>query len=134
MLRWLKALTPSARKEAKAAVPKAPEERLSAMVVIYANMHTRSTRAEWVAFAIEHAIESYRSGFLAGLQHAERIDLPPGMTPELVADMATPGWQASAPVKLEGDPYVNVEEEPPSEGVLTEDQLKRLARSGPAED
>lgn len=79
--------------------PDAPP-RLGEAVKTFAAMHPRASRKQWIDFATHIASESYKSGYVRGLEWAER-DLDrrdPGIDPELLAanerhDMSWVGLQ-----------------------------------------
>lgn len=76
-----------------------PPVRLAEMAMAFAEAHPRATRREWLQFAISHAGEAYRSGYLRGHEWAERdpearVDVPP----DLAADLVDPDWRWRTPV------------------------------------
>jgi hypothetical protein len=71
-----------------------PPDRLGDMVITFANMHPHATRQDWVVFATFHAREAYRSGYLRGVEYAEREDDEPGLDPDVLMDaMNGPSWR-----------------------------------------
>ncbi len=49
-----------------------PPDRLAQIVVDFANSHPKANRKQWVAFAVAIAGDSYRDGYMRGLEWAER--------------------------------------------------------------
>jgi hypothetical protein len=94
-----------------------PPKRLAEMVLVFANMHPRATRAEWTAFAQAHANETYRTGYVRGLEFAERdLDRRPKDDPErLMAAMGYGDGWLDEPVDLSAPTDV-VQEEPRAMG------------------
>jgi hypothetical protein len=86
--------------------PEAPA-RLGEMVIAYANSAPHATRAEWIAYAMAHSAECYRSGYRRGREEAER----PELDPDRVADELDPDWRWSPDIRLVGDAGVVVMEE-----------------------
>lgn len=77
-----------------------PPYRLREMVLFFANFKPCATRQEWVEFASHHAAECYRTGYLRGLERAERDpDAQPWMQgdPDELADAMSPGWRRHSP-------------------------------------
>lgn len=85
--------------------PDAPE-RLGEMVLAFANLHPKASRADWVCFAARHAAECYRAGWLRGVEHIERAgDMPAVVAAsEQIADALNPDWRWSPGLTLEGSP------------------------------
>ena len=111
--------------------PEAPD-RLRAMVIVFANTFPNATRGEWVRFAVEHASECYRSGYMRGVEYAERDPegWMPGVPPESIADALDPDWRWSDPVDLIGSPDALP---PPNhdDARETRDQYQRLTGGDP---
>jgi hypothetical protein len=72
--------------------PKMPL-RLSDLVVAFANMYPRATRAEWVRFAQSHASVCYQAGYVRGIESSERDYQEPETPPEVLADAIDPMWR-----------------------------------------
>jgi hypothetical protein len=75
--------------------PAAPQ-RLAEMAVYFAQENPRATRKDWVVFAARLAEESYRSGYVRGVEYAEREERPAwkrGVSPEDLADELDPSWR-----------------------------------------
>jgi hypothetical protein len=74
-----------------------PPDRLREAVVSFANEHPKATRGEWIDFAARFAEESYGSGYIRGVEWAERdpeaFDPTTGFTPEELADQFDPTWR-----------------------------------------
>lgn len=71
-----------------------PPQRLSDIVVAFANAHPEATRQDWAEFAAAHAAECYRSGYQRGYEWTER-DLArrdPMVDPEHMMDELGHGW------------------------------------------
>jgi hypothetical protein len=72
-----------------------PPQRISDLVIEFANLYPTATRSQWLRFATEHAREAYRAGYQRGYEYVERdpdffrTDLPPDM----IADMHDPDWR-----------------------------------------
>jgi hypothetical protein len=79
-----------------------PPVRLREAVLMFANMHPRATRRDWVNFASHFAGESYRTGFIRGWEMDVRTAEHPwkGEPPELMANMLDPGWSWAPEVLL----------------------------------
>jgi hypothetical protein len=82
-----------------------PPGRLAEMAVAFANQYPHATRGEWVRFCGEHAGECYRSGYVRGVERAERDyeRSMPERAPEDVADELDPDWRWSPDITLLGD-------------------------------
>jgi hypothetical protein len=86
-----------------------PPRRLNEIVLAFANEHPAATRLEWVTFAIEHARETYRTGWVRGMEYTERS--PEERTairtadPDAAADMLDPDWKWQPAINLEYDPH-----------------------------
>jgi hypothetical protein len=97
-----------------------PPRRLDQMVVVFANMHPKATRAEWVLFAARHADEAYRTGWVRGFEWCERdlLRRDPQIDPEAAMLMhgMDPEW-INNPVDLR-DPAAVVQSEQPDESLL----------------
>lgn len=94
-----------------------PPARIREQVIVFASMNPKATRIEWVDFAATLAEESYRSGYIRGVEWAERDPLAtrPGDTPEAIADALDPSWRErpwQPQVYLDGDPSELVSDEP----------------------
>jgi hypothetical protein len=78
--------------------------RLGEIVLAFANMYPKATRAEWVRFATLHAAECYRSGYVRGYEHVERLQDMGEMIEmsEAVADRLDPNWRWQPGITLEG--------------------------------
>jgi hypothetical protein len=63
---------------------------------MFANLHPRATVMEWINFATEHGAECYRSGYMRGVENAERDPNEPEIPPEEIADVVMPGWRDRA--------------------------------------
>jgi hypothetical protein len=72
-----------------------PPARLREMALLFAEMHPRATRREWVDFAARHAGEAYRTGWVRGFEATVREEEKPwaGDMPEHQADALMPGWR-----------------------------------------
>jgi hypothetical protein len=73
-----------------------PPERIAEMARVFASLHPRATRGEWLAMAEELAREAYRSGWVRGFEYAERDPEEPAVSPEVIADAHLPGWRDRA--------------------------------------
>lgn len=73
-------------------------ERLARIVNDFARWYPDATREEWIAFAIAQTAESYRSGYIRGYEHVERIGVKYDPSPETVADDIMPGWRDGSAV------------------------------------
>jgi hypothetical protein len=82
--------------------PSAPD-RLIDIVEDFSNHNPRATRAEWAAFAVAHAAECYRAGYMRGVEYTERAPETwrPDVDPEVIADGLDPEWRKSAPISLD---------------------------------
>ena len=70
-----------------------PPRRLAEIVRHFARLRPRAMQREWIEFAAEHARECYRTGYLRGLEWAER-DLDrrePTVDPEDLVRALDPG-------------------------------------------
>jgi hypothetical protein len=80
-----------------------PPARLREMVLLFAEHHPMATRGEWLEFAAGHAAESYRTGYLRGLEASLRDEEAKPWreaSPEALADALDPGWRDSPPAHL----------------------------------
>lgn len=66
--------------------------RIREQVLAFANHFPKATREQWVAFAAGFAEECYSSGYVRGVEWAEREPRPTGATPEQIADLIDPTW------------------------------------------
>jgi hypothetical protein len=96
-----------------------PPERLTRMAYEFTRVHQKATRSEWLVFAVKLAEESYRSGYMRGLEWAER-DLDrrdPQMPPEeAIKHMKGHDWAWSAgdvPTVDPGAPHDDLGKLPP---------------------
>lgn len=124
-----------------------PPDRLGDMVIVFANLHPRATRAQWAKFATEHARECYRSGWVRGMENSERDEREPEIEPEVMADAMDGGaWRErpagprmeappdddwrwmNEPITLEGNPDAIVEDDEKTEEQIAMDQLNTLMR------
>jgi|ERR1700722_2026544 len=112
--------------------PEAPD-RLRQMVVVFANTNPTATRLEWIRFAVEHAKESYRAGWVRGYEYTERDPderaVMRHVDPEMIALAMDPDWEWSPEVKLAEDPATVVPEEQPTE----REEIERLFRQAKGE-
>lgn len=70
--------------------------RIREQAIAFANVMRKSTRKEWAEFAADYAEECYRSGYLRGVEWAERDPAPAAGTrpsPEEIADAVDPTWR-----------------------------------------
>lgn len=81
-------------------------ERYADLVADFANRAPTATRAEWVAFAQEHARHVYQAGFQRGYEHSERLEVKPWdlTDPDAIADAYDPDWRNGSGIDLTGDP------------------------------
>ncbi len=72
-----------------------PPDRIGEQVVMFANLRPFATRGEWIEFAKSFAEETYRAGYLRGVEHTERDaqEIEDGHTPEQLADDIDPNWR-----------------------------------------
>jgi hypothetical protein len=86
-----------------------PPRRLNEIVLVFANEHPTATRLEWITFAIEHARESYRTGWIRGMEYTERSpeeqEAIRNADPDAVADGLDPDWRWQPAVNLQYDPH-----------------------------
>lgn len=83
-----------------------PPERLDTMVDYFASTNPRATRDEWAEFAKAHARETYRSGYVRGIEYVERDpdeqrvlkDALDDRVPGQLADALDSDWRWSPPV------------------------------------
>lgn len=71
-----------------------PPRRLRQIVFLFANSHLAATREDWVKMAAEFAGEAYRTGYIRGLERAERdLHAMPWMQddPDVLFDALHPG-------------------------------------------
>ncbi len=89
-----------------------PPARMGEMLLAWAEANPRATREEWLEVASRASAESYRSGYVRGYEHAERVPTTPSPTPDEVADAVDPGWrEREGGISLgEGDLVVPVEQ------------------------
>ncbi len=81
----------------------APPARLREQVISFANMYPHATRRMWENFASDFAEQCYRSGYIRGVEWAERDPdaFDPSVTPEMIADEMDPDWRWRPAVVLE---------------------------------
>jgi len=103
-----------------------PPQRLREIVVVFANLHSRATRAEWLEFAAAHAEEAYRCGYVRGFENAERDPDPIDVPPERLADQMDPSWRWQPNVLLT-DPLGIVQGEPLPDNVVNQRFLDGLS-------
>lgn len=110
-----------------------PPERLADAAEAFAAAHLRATRGEWIAFAAAHAGEAYRSGYVRGLEWAERDpEKRPDVPPDMVADAVDPGWRWRRGIPVDG----GITEVVPDEWTDAEDvehvkaQIREVNRGG----
>lgn len=70
-----------------------PPDRIADMVVFFANSNPHATRLDWVTFCTEHAREVYKSGYVRGMENAERDPDDPPVDPDVIADAIDPNWR-----------------------------------------
>jgi hypothetical protein len=94
-----------------------PPERLSQMVIAFAETNPQATRFDWARFAIEHGRECYRSAYTRGLEYTERDPdeqaLLAKLDPETLANAMDPTWHDwvwSPELRLDGIPRETVRE------------------------
>jgi hypothetical protein len=80
-----------------------PPARLGEQVLSFANMFPHATRGEWVTFAADFADQCYRSGYIRGVEWAERdpAAFDSKVPPEMIADQMDPDWRWRPAVVLE---------------------------------
>ena len=80
-------------------------ERYADLAADFANRAPKATRAEWVAFAQEHARHVWQAAWQRGYEHAERLREPPweGLDPDALADLHDPDWRNGRGIDLTGD-------------------------------
>jgi hypothetical protein len=81
-----------------------PPARLRDLVLLFATDHPYATRRDWVDFTIRTVDECYRSGYIRGIERAERDpDARPwaDFSPEEVADRLDPEWLDSPELRLD---------------------------------
>ncbi len=110
-----------------------PPERLDKIVVVFSHLHQNATKRDWVEFAIAHARESYRSGWVRGFEHVERDPderaIIEHADPDVMADALDPDWRWSPEVELSGERLdVPVPEMAPSEREAMEQMIKEAKR------
>ncbi len=82
--------------------PAAPK-RLREEVIAFANLHPHATRDKWVAFATDFANQCYESGYLRGVEWAERDPdaFDASLPPDMIADQMDPDWRWRPAIELE---------------------------------
>lgn len=71
-----------------------PPERLKRLVVVFGNKYRHATRNDWARFAMKHAEEAYKAGYVRGYEYTERDrEWPHKFPPDLLADMYDPDWK-----------------------------------------
>lgn len=105
-----------------------PPERLSQMVIAFAQTNPQATRFDWARFAIDHARECYRAGYTRGVEYIERDPdervLLAQLAPEALASAIDPDWQWSPELTMDGIPKDEVRE-----FVFTEqEEMQRLIK------
>lgn len=71
-----------------------PPERFDVMVEEFVRIYPNATRFEWMRFAVSHAREAYRAGYVRGVEYVEREpDWRPDLPPEVLADHIDPNWK-----------------------------------------
>jgi hypothetical protein len=104
-----------------------PPERLDKIVIVFANTHPNATKFDWVNFAMDHAREAYRAGWVRGYEKTERDpderEIINNANPDIIADALNPDWRWSPEVKLEGNDEP-LQDMPPNE----RDQLEHALR------
>ena len=93
----------------------------------WANANPYATRAQWKHFAIMLASQAFDDGYNRCSFEQEDLgdDFDP-MKPERVADALDPAWR-DTPMDLINSDHI-VPEEELSDGMITDDQLRRMAR------
>lgn len=79
-----------------------PPARLRQEALAFANLRPNATIAEWVEEATKLAEQSWREGWVRGVEHVERDPEPfrDDIPPDLVMDMIDRNWRDSPPVSL----------------------------------
>lgn len=103
-----------------------PPDRLSQMVIAFAQTNPQATRFDWTRFAIDHARECYRAGYTRGYEYTERDPderaIISQLDPDLIATALDPDWKWSAELNINGIP-----KEPVREMVFSEqEEMQRL--------
>lgn len=112
-----------------------PPARIGEAVIIFANLNPLATRAQWTQFAAEQARESYKAGWLRGIEYVERDpDWHPTLPPEIVADMMDPHWRdPERGISLEGNLSYVVPDEFEDENKVLQQQMERMTREDTVE-
>ncbi len=107
-----------------------PPERLDQLIIEFAKLYPRATRADWVRMAVEHGRECYKAGYTRGVEYVERDkDWHPVVPPEVLADMHDPDWRwrpMDSGIEYPGPEQVVPDE--PGELQRVIDEIKRTAR------
>jgi hypothetical protein len=79
-----------------------PPARLGEIATEFGNIFPNATRREWLAMAKNLANEAYRSGYVRGIEWAERDPdaVTPNVPPDVIADMVDPDWRWRPAVDL----------------------------------
>ena len=103
-----------------------PEE-YERVVTEWANANPYATRSQWRHILLLLASQAYDDGYnRCSFEQDDLGDDFDPLKPERVADALDPGWR-DLPMDLVNPDWV-VPEEEPSEGIMTDDQLRRMTR------
>ncbi len=69
--------------------------RIREQAIAFANVRQNATRLEWLEFAAGYAEECYQSGYIRGVEWAERepVSTSSRPSPEEIADAFDPTWR-----------------------------------------
>lgn len=79
-----------------------PPDRIAFMVDEFMSLNPDATKYDWAKFAAVHAAQSYREGYVRGVEYVERDPDQwwPDPAPDVVADSLTPSWRDSEPFNM----------------------------------
>ena len=107
-----------------------PPERLTSLLVAFANDHPKADRATWVGFTTLLVQEAYKSGYTRGYEYVERtFDWRNDLPPEVIADMIDPNWKWGPGLQLKEAGGV-VPLDPPTDEEILRSQSEEVFLTG----
>jgi hypothetical protein len=116
-----------AKRYLEARIPPAPDAPavINDIIVQFANAYPEATRDDWRSFTRALATEMYGRGYDDGRLFNEPIDFA---APDGVMNQIDRQWRETEPVDLL-HPNVIVLDEQPSDGIITDEQIRRMNSS-----